>query len=166
MKNLYQISAFHKGNGFISTLIKLATFGSVSHVENICLVDGKSYSSTMQKGDGGCRAKRIKYSNPRRWIFVKMPINHPIRTQHWMWNETTKNKGYDILGCISMAWVRYRQNPKKWFCSEFCRRAYVVDGSLPALRKGRPLNPEQLKKELLKNGGTIVKFDRKWLYPF
>ena len=165
MTQHYTISAFHKGSGLVSTAIKLATFGDVSHVENLCLLDGKSYSSTMQNGDGGCRGKRIKYSHPDRWVFVKMPVQHPVRMLHWQWGQVQKNKGYDYLGCASMAWIRYRQNPDKWFCSEFCRRAYVIDGTLPTLRKSRPLNPSQFKKELLKNGGTIVEFDERWLYP-
>ena len=168
MSEDYVVSAFYKAYSkpsLVSNLIGLFTFSNVSHVENISLIDGKSYSSTMQKGDGGCRGKAIEYKHTERWIFVKMRVNSPQSIYSWEVGQTTKNKGYDVLGCLSLAWIRYRNDPDKWFCSEFCRRAYTVDGTLPKLRKTRPLNPSQLKKELIKNGGIIVEFDPDWINP-
>jgi len=162
---MYMISAFYKGyegDSLISKTIRLATWSDISHVENICLTDGHSYSSTMLKDEDGCRRKKILYSHPERWDFIQVPINNNQAILSWMYNETLKNMGYDMLGCLSLAWIRYRENPLAWFCSEFCRRAYTVDGTLPKLRKSRPLNPKQLRKELLTIGKRI-EFDPRWL---
>lgn len=145
--------AFFKGKEhgtWFSKGICFLTRGYVSHVEVIG-DDGWSYSSSEQ--DGGCRRKKIMYSHPERWIFVDVPISDKPTSHVWMGVETMCNLGYDWLGCLSFAWLRYRENPDKWFCSEFCRRIGVLFGSLEKVAK--PLNPQQLLNEF-ENKGYLI----------
>ena len=92
----------------------------------------RSFSSTMQDKDNGCRFKDIQYSHPERWDIQRIPVStfeeDKIFTQAY--NMVLRNKGYDLFGLLSFATPLkiIRGNKKKHWCSEACIKA-VCEGS-------------------------------------
>ena len=96
------------------------TAGRFCHVELI-FSDGMSFSS-QEKADSdgsnyGVRFKKIEYSHPERWMFLRFPIKNESKIRKEA-SLLIGNK-YDWLGILLYQFLPFgKENPKAWYCSE------------------------------------------------
>jgi len=82
--------------------------------------DGRSISSTMAGDDNGVRWKDIHYSHPERWKDVVFWLTEEEYRRYLLTcNMCAALKiPYDLRGAVGCT-VTGRQDPEKYFCSEF-----------------------------------------------
>lgn len=106
--------ALYKGRGLIgNALTRFWTGSRYSHCEMV--IDGVCYSASFM--DGGVRAKSINLASgnwdvlPAPWVDADSALS---------FFERTKGAKYDWLGIFgAQMFNRRRQNPLRWFCSEW-----------------------------------------------
>ena len=112
----------YKGKGKIGNAITRWWTGSpYSHCELV--MDGVCYSASFM--DGGVRAKEINLASGN-W---EMPIPLPWadRRRVLWYFEQTKGRKYDWLGIFgAQLFNRRRQDPMRFFCSEWCGAAITL----------------------------------------
>lgn len=128
MDDLYL--AYYTGTGtWQDRLIRWATRSRFSHVELVMQGGGassagleftaQSWSSSAR--DGGVRGKLIRF-RPKNWQFQKVqPWYDPERIEAAQRHAGAK---YDFKGLLlSQVFALHRDDPDRWFCSEFCADA-------------------------------------------
>ena len=74
------------------------------------------YSASIR--DGGVRWKRMPLP-AEKWDLIDItadPLVFPMFFSVW---EFTKGQPYDLMGAFGVVF-NFRQNPRRWFCSEWC----------------------------------------------
>ena len=97
------------------------TANRFNHVELI-FSDGMSFSSQEKKySDGspaGVRLKKIKYSHPERWLFVRFPL---VCSEKRVRNKAESILGakYDWKGILLYQFLPFGlEDANSWYCSE------------------------------------------------
>jgi len=111
------IIALYKGtrpglSGVFNVLVRWWCRGLYSHAELI-FCDGMSGSSSFL--DGGVRVKKIEYSADR-WDFFEVPNASEYFSRKWF--DDNQNKKFDLRGLFGFVIRAYKEDKKKFFCSE------------------------------------------------
>tara|TARA_R110000868_G_scaffold143817_3_gene362370 strand:- start:693 stop:1193 length:501 start_codon:yes stop_codon:yes gene_type:complete len=136
--------AFFKGKAsFFGRLIRWWTRSPYSHVELAFPFESPLFRHppgerwfivySSDEKDGGSRAKVIDLRS-RDWDLVPVPV--PDEAKVLQWCHANLGRRYDFLGIFGMVISPARDNPNRFFCSEFCLRAAQEGGwghgTLPA----------------------------------
>lgn len=136
--------AFHKGGkSFYDRAIKLWTAGPYSHVE--LLIDDVAFSSVPGIGTRYLLHPVLASGD---WDYVDIPMDRTEQSYVWNWCMTEMGCGYDWSGIFySQVLGLNRQDPAKWFCSEFCTAALNIAGLYRNLKPSR-MSPNGLYRSL------------------
>jgi len=117
--------AFYRGRGgnfwqrLQDTLIRLFTRGEYSHCElaiSMGNLSGEYECFTSSPRDGGVRFKHMPLPS-NEWELI--PLEAYNRYQVMNFYLAYEGKKYDWAGVLGFV-LRTRQNPNRYFCSEFC----------------------------------------------
>lgn len=124
----YVIAAFYKAQGeLFDYLVRAWEGGKYSHCE-VLTPAGLWLSSSPR--DGGVRYKDIEVDFTK-WDFVAVPVNAEKFTAASTWGAAQVGKKYDWLGIfLSQVIPLCIEDPKKFFCSEFCIKFFQHLGYL------------------------------------
>jgi len=114
--------------------------GRLIHVEKVFpkhIHNGQSFSS---RGRGrkpyGVHFKNIRYSHPKRWIFVTLPTYYQEKVRQ-IYKECLEMEGLEYDYCGAFFWIGLRihlENIKKWWCSEIiAKRLWLINYRLTPL---------------------------------
>ncbi len=138
--------AFYKGpTSIFGKLIRLWTWGPYSHVELV--IDDTSFSAVE-----GIGTRYLQYPLLREgsWDFVNIPVTDVEQAHLWAWCMNEMWCRYDWKGIwLAQVLGLRRQNPEKWFCSEFCSAALQIIGRLKGV-KPYSVSPNKLYRLLKK----------------
>jgi len=138
--------AFYKGpSSIFGKLIRLWTCGPYSHVE--IMIDDTSFSAIEGVGT---RYLLYPVRNQADWVYVDIPMDNVAQSHVWNWCMTELGCDYDWKGFwLAQVLGLRRQNPEKWFCSEFCSAALQIIGKLKGV-KPYSVSPNKLYRLLKK----------------
>ncbi|MBE2895561.1 hypothetical protein HPC38_01555 [Pasteurellaceae bacterium HPA106] len=103
-------------------LTRKLTKGQYSHCEIAVLRDDGQYccrSSSIR--DGGVRQK-VMPLDMEKWDLIPLAMNEERVLQIVQFYYRQQGKKYDWWGALGVV-LKCRQNPEKYFCSEFCAQA-------------------------------------------
>lgn len=104
--------AFYKGRTrLFDRAVQWWTRGPYSHVE-LVFSDGRAASASTR--DGGVRIKYIKW-NLESWDFITVNGDETLAKK---WFEDHTGEKYDYIGLFGFLWRPYKDNKRRWFCSE------------------------------------------------
>ena len=116
---------FYKGpGGMFSKAIRLISRGPYSHVE-LRFPDGQAVRSSEK--DGGVRWKELP-KTASHWDTIHVPVKSVSKIRDWCQGQLGCK--YDWKGILQFIWPQVRQNPKRWYCSEFVHRALTADDTI------------------------------------
>lgn len=120
--------AFYKGSGGIfNRLIRWWTRSQFSHVE-LAWPTGKgdeAYCVSSSGSDGGTRAKVMDLPADK-WELVEIGGAKEAAVRGWIAGNLGRK--YDWAGIFGMVLRPHRDNPGRYFCSEFCLSALQAGG--------------------------------------
>ena len=136
--------AFHKGGkSFYERAIKLWTLGPYSHVEII--IDDVSFSSVPGIGTRYLLSPQMAFGD---WDYLDVKMDSLERAHVWNWCMSEMGCGYDWKGIFFAQILGLnRDDPEKWFCSEFCTRALQIGGYYKDLTPDK-MSPNSLYRYL------------------
>lgn len=91
------------------------------------------YSASLR--DGGVRVKTMPLP-PDKWDLIPLPDNERLHLNLREHFAATQGCRYDYLGALGIVSFT-KQNPKRWFCSEWC-------GAVLGLRESWRFSPNDL----------------------
>jgi hypothetical protein len=114
--------AFYKGrkadnpeSTLLDWVICFFTDSPYSHVE-LVIDSCTGYSISSSPRDNGVRYKTIEY-NHDQWDFIEVSL--PVtKNEIYAWFSGHIGKKYDTLGAIGVVLPFFRNNKRKWFCTE------------------------------------------------
>ena len=136
--------AFYKGpEDIFGKAIRLWTWGKYSHVE--VMIGGEMFSSRAGIGTRCLMYPRIIDG---QWDYVDVPVDAGQEAHISKWCVSEMNCRYDWRGIfLSQILFLNREDPDKWFCSEFCAAALKVGGLLPGVVPHK-MSPNGLYRKL------------------
>ena len=138
--------AFYKGpENIFGKAIRLWKWGPYSHVEII--LDDTSFSAVAGVGTRYLSSPQIK---PEPWDYIEVETDTLEFAHLWAWCMNEMFCLYDWKGIwLAQVLGLRRQDPKKWFCSEFCVAALQIIGHLKGV-KPYTVSPNKLYRLLKK----------------
>jgi len=101
----------------------------------------------------GIRATMDITGNPDKWDFVDLAGTYHKGYTCYRWCRSQIGVKYDFLGLFSfiLGWLGVREDPRLFYCPEFCAKALVVAGVIePVMGK---ISPTRLYNILIKRIG-------------
>jgi uncharacterized membrane protein len=147
--NSFLTAVFPKGRIDPSSLIiKLFTWGDVSHIET--LLDNKGKTITTDISKGVYYANKIRYKKIREIeLNFIVPIEIEIAMRRYI--DSFIGKKYDKLGTIKSLFSWFFQSENKYFCSElymiFIKKLFELMG----IEEFKNINPSNMTPEEVEN---------------
>jgi hypothetical protein len=139
--------AFYKGpENIFGKAIRLWTWGPYSHVE--IMIDDVSFSAI-----NGVGTRYLSYPvfQNKDWDFIDIPTDVTEKAHMWAWCMSEMRCDYDWKGIwLAQVLGLRKQDPEKWFCSEFCTAAMQIIGRLKGV-KPYAVSPNGLYRLLKKS---------------
>ncbi len=146
--------AFYKGRKtWLDKLICFITRSKYSHCEiYVRTVEGSRVLYSSSPRDGGVRMKYLnKPLDLKKWELI--PLDEKItHTKVKEFFTKTKGKKYDYIGAIASVVSIFKQNPNRYFCSEWVAKCLEIYKPKP-----HRLTPKKLFTLLEKQGEKLVK---------
>lgn len=123
--------AFFKGGFYPSdVVIRLWTLGLYSHCE--FLIDDVMYGAKQHEGT---RAITRHTVDTRWWDYLDVPMSSAEKERLKAWCISELGCDYDWRGLVlSQVIGLRREDPEKWFCSEYCTAGLQHIGRLPGVK--------------------------------
>ena len=117
--------AFKKcGKSFFEKCIKYFTKSEFIHCEIVTIRNDKTFFGYSAFPKEGVRSKWI--NNDDSWVFIHLKDYKASDIKDFF--EKTKGKKYDYLGILGFVFGN-KDNPNKYFCSEWCAKALKINNS-------------------------------------
>lgn len=106
-------------------LTRILTRGQYSHAEIAVKLPGddvadaaqyECYSASIR--DGGVRLKTMPLPG-NKWDLIDLSTDPLLAARLFTVWQLTRAKPYDLTGAFGVVF-KFRENPKRWFCSEWC----------------------------------------------
>ena len=108
---------------FTDGLTRILTRGRYSHCEIAIRLAGQSsepqyecYSASLR--DGGVRLKTMPLPG-NKWDLIDLSTDPLLAARLFTVWQLTRTKPYDLTGAFGVVF-KFRENPQRWFCSEWC----------------------------------------------
>lgn len=108
---------------FTDGLTRVLTRGRYSHCEIAIRLpetaDGQEYECySASLRDGGVRLKTMPLPG-NKWDLIDLSTDPLLAARLFTVWQLTRTKPYDLTGAFGVVF-KFRENPQRWFCSEWC----------------------------------------------